>query len=178
MITEQPFENIELEDFALKPFSQIRYKWLLITAGTKNSFNSMTACWGGLGHLWDDHHVCFVFVRPSRYTYEFLEESVNFTIQFFDQKYQEKLRYLGTNSGRDKNKIDDVGFTQLLTRTDSVYFKEADTVFDCRKIYYQDVDPDKFLDPSIGQWYEDNYPEEGYHRMYVGSIQDLLVKKA
>jgi hypothetical protein len=47
--------------------------WMLITAGIRESFNTMTASWGGMGVLWDKK-VCFAFVRPTRYTFEFLEK--------------------------------------------------------------------------------------------------------
>lgn len=34
-----------------------------------------------------------------------------------------------------------------------VYFEEARLVLECRKLYYQDLDPEKFLDESIHQMY-------------------------
>lgn len=45
---------------------------VLVTAGKERSFNTMTASWGGLGVLWNAP-VSMIFVRPSRYTYEFIE---------------------------------------------------------------------------------------------------------
>jgi hypothetical protein len=47
-----------------------------------------------------------------------------------------------------------------------VYFNEARLVYTCRKIYFQDITPDNFLDPSIDK----NYPDKDYHRMYIGEI--------
>ena len=46
-------------------------EWMLVTAGTADKFNTMTASWGGMGVLWGKT-VAFVFIRPVRYTYEFI----------------------------------------------------------------------------------------------------------
>ena len=56
-------------------FKLIGKDWMLITAGTSESFNTMTASWGGMGVLWDKK-VSFVFVRPTRFTFEFLEKFI------------------------------------------------------------------------------------------------------
>lgn len=170
------FQTIKAEDLSMNVIQSIRYDWLLITGGDKDNYNSMTACWGGIGHLWDNHHCCFIFIRPSRYTYEFLEKYDYFTIQFFNEKYKDKLHFLGTTSGRDMDKIEKVDFTPIFSKNNSVYYEEAKMVIDCKKIYYQDIDPENFLDKSVDNWYKENYPEDGYHRMYVGSIDDILIK--
>ena len=47
---------------------------MLITAGTKEKCNTMTASWGGLGVLWGGP-VATVYIRPQRYTMEFVEGS-------------------------------------------------------------------------------------------------------
>ena len=50
-------------------FSLLDDKWALITAGTTNHCNTMTASWGGLGFLWN-RNVAFVLIRPERYTHD------------------------------------------------------------------------------------------------------------
>ena len=52
--------------------SLIGREWMLVTAGDASRFNTMTASWGGVGYLWNKP-VVFVFVRPERYTFEFIE---------------------------------------------------------------------------------------------------------
>ena len=54
-------------------------RWTLITAGDRERCNTMTASWGGLGVLWN-RPVATIYVRPQRYTYEFLEDKVDFTL--------------------------------------------------------------------------------------------------
>ena len=56
------------------PFKLIGDDWMLVTAGTRESYNTMTASWGGLGVLWNKN-VCFCFVRPTRHTYRFMEDA-------------------------------------------------------------------------------------------------------
>ncbi len=52
----------------------------------------------------------------------------------------------------------------------AVYFEEARLVLECRKLYFQDLDPEHFLDRGL----ESNYPHKDYHRMYVGEITECL----
>ena len=47
---------------------------MLVTAGTKDNFNMMTASWGGIGWLWNKP-VAFIFIRPERYTYPLVEQN-------------------------------------------------------------------------------------------------------
>jgi hypothetical protein len=44
-------------------------------------------------------------------------------------------------------------------------------VLDCKKIYYQDVQPANFVDDRI----HSEYPIKDYHRMYIGEITECLV---
>jgi len=152
----------EIED---NVFKLIGAEWMLVTAGNKESFNMMTASWGGLGVLWNKN-VCFIFIRPTRYTYGFIEKSNTYTLSFFDPKYKHVLNLCGTKSGRYCNKVKETGISPAETKSGSIYFTEARLVIECRKIYYQDLEPANFLDPEIAA----NYPEKDYHRMYAGEI--------
>ena len=149
------------------PFNLIGKDWMLITAGKANSLNTMTASWGGLGVLWNAP-VSFCFVRPTRYTYTFLEREKYYTLSFFAPGHRRELQLCGRKSGRNGDKIAEAGLT---VRTDEAapYFDEARTVLICRKMYTQDIDPAGFLDPTIAGHYDDDY-----HRMYVGEIVKVL----
>lgn len=161
-----PFDLYAITD---NPFKLIADDWMLITAGTPDSFNTMTASWGAMGELWH-RKVCFCFVRPTRFTYEFMERSDCFTLSFFEERLRPVLNFCGRVSGRDMNKAVKAGLTPLTGKTGSVYFAEARLVIECRKIYYQDILPGQFLDPEIDK----NYPGKDYHRMYVGEIINCL----
>lgn len=167
------FREIRPQDIPDNPFQLIGDGWMLITAGNIKSFNTMTANWGAMGHLWDKN-VCFCFVRPSRYTYEFMEKNETFTLSFFQEKYRRVLEFCGSHSGRHVNKIARAGITPVKGSIDDVYFAEALLVIECRKIYFTDVNPAAFLARTL----VDIYAEEDYHRMYIGEIEKCLARAA
>ena len=164
------FKETMPELLADNPFELIGKDWMLITAGTPQSFNTMTASWGGLGVLWE-RKVAFCFIRPTRYTYEFVERSDTFTLSFFEERYRKALSFCGSHSGRDVDKIKKAGLTPV-NKGSFVYFDESRLVLACRKLSFQDISPDHFLDQSIN----DLYPEKDYHRMYIGEIVKCLRK--
>lgn len=164
------FKELNPKHLKDNTFSLIDDEWMLVSAGDSAKYNTMTASWGGLGILWFKN-VSFVFVRPTRYTYELMNSNDYYTLSFFDEEYRDALTYCGKHSGRDVNKAEKSGLTPVFDKN-SVYFSQAKMVMVCKKLYYQDIDPSKFLDGAIA----DAYPMKDYHRMYVGEITDLLVK--
>ena len=70
------------------------------------------------------------------------------------------------------NKIDQTGLTPFKPVEGAIAFKEARLVLVCRKIYTQDMDSTRFLDPGI----DGLYPLKGYHRLFVGEITEVLRK--
>jgi len=165
------FTKISPQDIKDNPFKAVGDDWMLITAGDLGSFNTMTASWGGMGVLWNKN-IAFCVVRPTRYTYEFMEKADTFTLSFFTDKYRKVLDFCGTRSGRDCDKVRETGLTAAETENGSVYFTEAKLVLECRKIYIDDIDPRNFTDPKLDR----HYPQKDYHRMYVGEIINVLVK--
>jgi len=166
------FRSIKPEEIADNAFKLIGSDWMLITAGPPEAHNMMTASWGGFGVLWN-RNICWCVIRPVRYTYEFMEKAESFTISFFDEEYRRALEFCGSASGRDVDKAAATGLTPVAgTLPGTTYFAEARLVFECKKIYFQDLDPAHFLDPSI----HDNYPNKDYHRMYVGEVTNCLAR--
>lgn len=160
------FREKDIRDLTLNPFTQIGRQWMLISAGDKNGFNTMTASWGGLGFMWNKP-AAFVFVRPSRYTYEFIERNDMLTLSFFDEKYRDALKICGSKSGRDCDKIAEAKLTPHFTELGNPTFEEAGEVFECRKMYAQMLTEDSFIDKSaVKTW----YPDHSYHKMYVLEI--------
>ncbi|MBM6723507.1 flavin reductase family protein [Pseudoflavonifractor phocaeensis] len=166
------FERIDPKSLDQNVFSMIGDQWMLLTAGTREKCNTMTASWGGLGVLWGKP-VATVYIRPQRYTLEFVEREEWFTLAFFGEEYRKALALCGSKSGRDIDKVKECGFT-VETADGAPYFAEADLVLVCRKAYWQDMDPTHFLDGEIdGKW----YPEKDYHRIFIGEIETVLKKK-
>lgn len=84
-------------------FSQFDTKWALLSAGKKDSHNTMTISWGGMGTLWSKP-VVTVYVKPCRYTYKFMNDNDFFTVSFYPEDRKEALMLMGSKSGRDIDK--------------------------------------------------------------------------
>ncbi len=165
------FKEISTKDLNLNPFLKIGKEWMLITAGNEDSFNTMTASWGGLGVLWNKD-VAFTFIRPSRYTYEFTEKEELFSLCFFPEEYKDALTLCGRKSGRDCDKVSESGLTP--TFVDGVpCFEQASLVIICRKLYSQPMDKQFVTAQGVTSHYGENEP---YHTFYVGEILKAYTK--
>src|SRR5512139_341908 len=110
--TIMKFSETRPELLSDNPFRLIGADWMLITAGSPDAFNTMTASWGGLGVLWE-RKVAFCFIRPTRHTYGFIERAGGFTLSFFGEQYRSALQFCGTHSGRDTDKVSGAGLTPV-----------------------------------------------------------------
>ncbi len=147
-------------------FSLIGDRWMLVAATDKNGkTNAMTASWGGMGVLWRKK-VAFVFIRPQRYTKEFIDDADVFSLSFFDDSYKKMLGYMGRVSGRDEDKMKNSGLT-LSSEGGAPVFKEATLTLICKKLYRQTMDEHCFIDKDI---IDDCYPTKDYHDVYVAEI--------
>ncbi|NHJ06078.1 MAG: flavin reductase family protein [Candidatus Heimdallarchaeota archaeon] len=158
------FTEILPKDLTENAIKLIGLDWMLITSGNIEKFNMMTASWGGLGVLWHKP-VCFIFVRPSRYTFEFLKDNEKFSLTFYNKDFRSILNFCGTKSGRDINKMKDVELTPI-EEENTIYFEEAKLVLICKKLYYHDLKTENFLYQIQDKFYKDN----NYHRLYIGEI--------
>ena len=158
----------ELKDNA---FSLIGDEWMLITAGTAEHCNTMTASWGGLGVLWGAP-TATIYVRPQRYTKEFIDREEYFTLSFFGSDYRKELGLCGSKSGRELDKIKECGFTVACGEGGAPYFEQARLVLVCRKQYAQDMDAAAMPAEIKEKW----YPNQDYHTMYMGQIVEAYTK--
>jgi flavin reductase (DIM6/NTAB) family NADH-FMN oxidoreductase RutF len=173
-----------IRDFPGAPAKRIGDEWALVTAGDTSAgggnWNTMTVSWGGLGELWS-RDAAFVFIRPQRYTREFVEANSLFTVAFFDKTWRQALAFCGEKSGRDHDKAAAAGLTPIVFDRDvfngraqgAVGFAEAREIIVCRKLYTHVFDPARMLDPAIQK---DCYPQSDYHTMYIGEVVGLLTK--
>lgn len=164
--------NISPKDLNENIFKMIADNWMLITAGDREKANTMTASFGGFGVLFFKN-VAHIYVRPERYTYEFLERYNTFSLSFFDEQYKEKLAYCGKISGRDEDKIVKCGFDLLYDEEQTPYFDQAHITVLCRKLYRQDIDKGCFTDEEA---FQRTYSAGGMHRMYIGEITNIIIK--
>lgn len=167
------FQAITPASLTDNPFSLLAEDWALLTAGdSSGSCNTMTVSWGGVGILWNKP-VVTVYVRPQRYTMDFIQEAQHFTLSFFQPGTQrEALGFCGSRSGREHDKFRECGLTPI-ELDGGVGVAEAKLILTCRKLYWNDIDPGNILDPAIDAA---NYPKKDYHRMFIGEILGVYRK--
>lgn len=177
----------DYKDMDIKIFKKFSEEWALVSAGSKEHFNSCTISWGSMGTLWTrpgkDGSVITVYIHPSRYTCELLKENDTFTVSFFDQKYKRALGYLGSRSGRNENKIETSGLTPIPIGN-SVTYEEANLTFLCRKVYSHQLSKEDIAD-DVKEYYLNNpkvYPadENGEwqpHYLFIGEIIEIRNKQ-
>ena len=162
-------QELPINQFSTKVTAIWDETWFLLTCGDfkKKQFNTMTIGWGSFGYLWKMPMV-MVAVRPTRYTHEFITKFDTFTLTAFPEKYRTVLNLLGKKSGRDGNKIEESGLTPAASeRIDAPGFAEADLWIECRKMYWHDFDPEKFLLDEIFKV----YTKSNFHTMFFGKIE-------
>lgn len=164
------FHEVNPLELSCNPFQMIGKDWALVTAGDETGCNTMTVSWGNMGIMWNKNIVT-IFIRPQRYTKEFLDRFDNFTVTFYEETARDALKLCGSKSGRDLDKIKAAGLTPV-HENGTTYFEEARLVLECKKIYLDKIRPEGFLDPSIQQ----NYAAGDYHLIYMGEIIRVLEK--
>lgn len=164
-------KEIKPEEFRESVFQVIGKEWLLVTGEADGRSNAMTASWGGMGILWGKP-VAFLFIRPTRYTKEFIDKADGLTLSVFPEDRRKMMNYFGTVSGRDEDKIKKSGLT-VKHDQGRTYFDEARVTMLCRKLYAQEMKPECFIDKSCDEkWYQGDY-----HTMYIAEIEKILVQE-
>jgi flavin reductase (DIM6/NTAB) family NADH-FMN oxidoreductase RutF len=166
------FKKIQLSELNFNPFTLIGKGWMLLTGGNSEKWNTMTASWGQLGVLWGKD-VLTCYIRPNRYTYEFVENGDYFTVSLLGEEYRQALNICGTKSGRDCDKAKEAGITPIEI-DGCTGFEEADMVFVCRKLYSYDMNNDGFVtDDGLDSKF---YGKDPYHRAYISEIVSVYIK--
>lgn len=161
----------DIHTLGCNPFDVFAKGWMLVCAGNGSAFNMMTASWGQLGNLWD-MPVATCYVRPQRYTREFLDNTDSFSLTFYDPSFHDALELCGTKSGRDIDKALATGLTPKEVG-ETIIFEQAQLALVCHKIYTQEIEPTCFIDEELP---EKVYPKQDYHTMYVGRVDEVYVQ--
>ena len=165
------FKQVKANELPYNACAEIGQNWTLISAkNSKGAVNTMTASWGAMGVLWGMDAVT-VYIRQSRYTKEFVDDSDFFTLSLFDG-YKKELGVLGTKSGRDGDKIAEVDF-HVVDLDGQPGFDEAKCVLICRKLYQDDIRLEDMPADVVERFYADG----DYHTMYIGEIAACYVRE-
>ena len=133
----------------------------------------MTASWGSFGILWNKP-IAITFIRPQRYTLNFVEANEYFTLSFFDNSYKSILNFCGQYSGKEVNKIAKTGLKPYFFNKNIITYEQAMLVFECRKIYVDEFKTQNFVDKDI---ITKIYPTKDFHKIFIGSITNCYLKK-
>ena len=161
-------QSIDPSRFRLPVFQSWDEESFLLTSGdlASGEFNTMTVGWGAFGVMWK-RPMALVVVRPTRHTRKYMEEYRDFTLSGFGTEQREAVAFCGSHSGKDVDKVARTGLTPVASsRVAAPGFEEAELIVECRKMYWDDFDPARFL----GGFIEANYPKKDYHRMYLGEV--------
>lgn len=163
-----------MEDFNANPFTWFKGAGLLLAAGDESGFNEMTIGWGSLGNIWEHNDATItVYVAEKRYTYKFMEQSKYFTVMVFDEDHEDVLQYMGSHSGRNGDKVKELGLHTLYTENGTPFFEEASEVYECEIIYHAPFDPKGF--GELPKRFYANF-SSGIHSMYIGKIVKAMRK--
>ncbi len=162
----------ELSELTLDPFRTIGTEWFLLTAGTLEDYNTMTASWGAMGVIWGGPAMTAV-VRTSRHTFGYMEENDTFTVSVFPEEYRAALQFCGSKSGRDYDKAKETGLTPVAI-DGTTAFAEAKLVLVCEKMYAQMMGEEHFTQPEIAEKW---YGTDPMHKMYIGRIKAAYVQE-
>lgn len=165
------FHKVNPESLSDNVFRTIGKDWFLITAKdpTSGKINTMTASWGCLGILWNKP-VAVCFIRPQRYTLEFVNASERLSLSVLPDSCRDALRFCGTKSGRDCDKFKETGITPVFDENGTPYVKEARLALLCKKLYVGELCESGFLDPALLE----NYKEQDYHTVFICEIEAAL----
>jgi flavin reductase (DIM6/NTAB) family NADH-FMN oxidoreductase RutF len=158
----------EIETVQAQLLGRLINDWALLTVGTPERFNTMTIAWGSLGDMWWKP-VIDCYVAPSRYTYGFMQQHDLFTVSFFPPEFKSDLQILGSESGRDGNKIAHTKLTSLML-DQGITFEQADTTLVCKKLYTQPLDPAQIPPEDMNEYYRTMEP----HTLFMGQILSVV----
>lgn len=174
-------EKIELFDYANQILKELK-KGVLITTKVDDEVNTMTISWGQIGIEWQ-RSIFTTFVRTGRHTHKMLEKGKAFTVNIpMEENANKILRFCGTKSGKDHNKIKELGLSLVEgNEIDVPGIKELPLTLECKVIYSQLQDKNAMPSEFINQFYPQDIPSDfhsankDFHTMFIGEIVDAYI---
>ncbi len=166
------YEIIDITKYNANFFEKIGKDWALLSAAKDGKCNGMTVSWGGVGVLWNKN-VFFCFVRPQRYTKQFVDGSDTVTLSFFPEEKRDALKICGSKSGRDIDKFTSANLTPIIGKLGEVDFEESEMTIVGRKLYVQEMSEDCFINKDVDSAC---YANKDYHTVYVCEIVEVRKK--
>lgn len=149
----------------------------LLTCKEADYVNTMSIAWGQIGIEWNKL-IFTTFIRTGRFTHQMLEKSGEFSVNIpMNGKVAEIIKYCGTKSGKDTDKIKDLNLTLVESEHISApAIKELPLTLECKVLYKQLQDKEAIPKAICEQAYPDDVPSSNpnanrdYHTMFMGEI--------
>jgi flavin reductase (DIM6/NTAB) family NADH-FMN oxidoreductase RutF len=146
---------------------------LLVSLDPRGRPNVMTIGWGSIGIYWG-RPVFIAPVRKSRYTYNCIEKTGDFTVNLLPRKLADLAMFCGTVSGRDHDKFAEAHLTPASSlKVKSPVIEECVLHYECRAAHANDLVPRALIRDIVGS----AYPKGDYHRFYFGEILAARAEK-
>ncbi len=143
---------------------------LLVSLDRHRRPNAMTIGWGSLGIYWGKP-IFTVPVRPSRYTFDCLEKTGDFTVNLLPRRLHDLAAFCGTVSGRDHDKLAEANLTAVPSaQVKSPGLEESVLTYECRVVHNNQVQSEELA----RELRRDSYPKGDYHTLYFGEILAVL----
>jgi flavin reductase (DIM6/NTAB) family NADH-FMN oxidoreductase RutF len=128
--------------------------------------NAMTIGWGTLGSVWS-LPVWQVLVRPSRYTYQCIEQAGAFSVCVPTLAMADACAVCGSKSGRDMDKLAACRLAVLAGESAKAPdIAACPIVYQCQVVHANDIVP-----PRLAAEVQSGFYKSGnYHRIYSGKI--------
>ena len=174
---DQLFRQISPEEISDNVCTLAGKDFFAITAGKEDHYNSMIGSGGGLAVLFKKP-TTWCILRADRYTLELIEKEQTYTLSYFPNEYKEQMLFLGSKSGRDSEKMQEVQLTSVQTPSGDMSYKEARLIFECKLTELTTLNPNDFCTQEAQNYVHEAYKEENHYRKYVfGEITHVWVKK-
>jgi flavin reductase (DIM6/NTAB) family NADH-FMN oxidoreductase RutF len=159
--------EVDYRDY-FKPIAESLQKGglLLVAQGAQSRPNPITIGWASLGPMWG-RPVFTAMIRHSRYSFELLEQSGDFTVNLMPRGMSAALGFCGSKSGRDVDKMGKLGLTPATSNhVTSPGIDEAALILECVVIEKADMVPETLSRAILASAYADG----DFHRFYFGEI--------
>jgi flavin reductase (DIM6/NTAB) family NADH-FMN oxidoreductase RutF len=139
---------------------------LIVTQGPAGRPNIMTIGWGSIGVIWGKP-IFTILVRPSRYTYELLEQRGEFTVNVPTPALRKATVVCGSQSGRNTDKFAACELSPLASLIVAPpLIRECAIHYECRVVHRNNVIPNALADQIVTGY----YARGDFHRVYFGEI--------
>ena len=83
---------------------------VMVSCGNMEKSNIMTVAWTGI--LNTNPAMCYISVRPERYSYEIIKNTKEFVINLTNEKLTYQTDWCGVRSGKDYDKFSEMKLTK------------------------------------------------------------------